>query len=105
MVSTYRLEVDLPNTDGRLKPGMLAKLRILRRSVEGAVTVPLFAVMRSDGGMHAFIYDDGTARRREVAGGIIDGDRQQILSGLAPGDLLIVKGQRELEDGQKVSLP
>jgi hypothetical protein len=40
-----------------------------------------------------------------VTTGILDGDRQQILSGLAAGDLLIVKGQRELEDGQRVSLP
>jgi multidrug efflux pump subunit AcrA (membrane-fusion protein) len=103
--STYRMEIELPNAEGRLKPGMLAKLRILRRLVEGAVTVPLFAVIRSDGGTHAFVYDNGTARRRELTPGILDGDRQQILSGLAAGDLLIVKGQRELEDGQKVSLP
>ena len=38
---------------------MLAKLRILRQFVDGAVTVPLFAVMRSNGGMHAFVYDNG----------------------------------------------
>ena len=103
--STYRLEVELPNADGRLKAGMLAKLRILRRSVDGALTAPLFALMHGNGGLHAFVYDNGVARRREVAGGIVDGDRQQILSGLAGGDLLIVKGQRDLEDGQKVSLP
>jgi len=103
--STYRLEVDLPNAAGRLKPGMLAKLRIMRTFADGAVAVPLFAVMRGNGGTHAFVYDNGAARRREVTAGIIDGDRQQIIKGLAPGDLLIVKGQRELEDGQKVSLP
>jgi len=103
--STYRLEVGLPNPDGRFKAGMLAKLRILRRSVGGAVAAPLFALLHGNGGMHAFVYDNGVARRREVAGGIVDGDRQQILSGLAGGDLLIVKGQRDLEDGQKVSLP
>lgn len=103
--STYRLEVDLPNAAGRLKPGMLAKLRILRSFVEGAVAVPLFAVLRGSAGAHAFVYESGVARRREVSVGIVDGERQQILAGLAPGELLIVKGQRELEDGQKVALP
>lgn len=103
--STYRMEIELPNAGGRLKPGMLAKLRILRRVLDGAVTAPLFALIRSEGGTHAFVYEDGTARRREVTAGILEGDRQQILSGLAAGDLLIVKGQRELEEGQKVSLP
>ncbi len=103
--STYRLEVELPNPDGALKAGMLAKLRMLRRHVDGAVAVPLFSLMHGSGGAHAFIYDNGVARRREVGVGIIDGERQQILDGLAPGELLIVKGQRDLEDGQKVSLP
>jgi membrane fusion protein (multidrug efflux system) len=103
--STYRLEVELPNADGRLKAGMLARLRILRRSVDGALTAPLFALLHGNGGLHAFVYENGVARRREVSGGIVDGERQQVLAGLAPGDLLIVKGQRDLEDGQKVSLP
>jgi membrane fusion protein (multidrug efflux system) len=102
--STYRLEVELSNPDGRLKSGMLAKLRILRRSVDGAITAPLFALMHG-GGAHAFVYENGVARRREVRLGIVDGERQQVLEGLAPGDLLIVKGQRDLEDGQRVSLP
>ena len=103
--STYRLEVELPNAGGRLKAGMLAKLRILRRSLDRAVTAPLFALLHGNGGLHAFVYENGVARRREVSAGIVDGDRQQILQGLEPGDLLIVKGQRDLEDGQKVSLP
>lgn len=103
--STYRLEVDLPNGGGRLKAGMLARLRLLRRGFEGAIAAPLFAVMRGAEGAHVFVYDGGTAQRRAVSAGVVDGDRQQILAGLAPGELLIVKGQRELEDGQKVSLP
>lgn len=102
--STYRLEVELPNADGRLRAGMLAKLRVLRRSIEGTLTAPLFALMHG-GGLHVFVYDNGIARRREVTAGIVDADRQQITAGLAPGELLIVKGQRDLEDGQKVSLP
>ena len=40
-----------------------------------------------------------------MTAGILDGDRLQILAGSAAGDLLIVKGQRELEDGQRVALP
>jgi multidrug efflux pump subunit AcrA (membrane-fusion protein) len=103
--STYRLEVELPNADGRLRAGMLAQLRLLRREVTGAVAAPLFAVMRSGGASHAYVLEDGVARRREVVTGIVNGDRVEIRSGLAAGDRLIVKGQRDLEDGQKVALP
>jgi len=61
--------------------------------------------MRSDGSSRAYVFEEGLARRREVVTGIVNADRVEVVSGLAPGDLLIVKGQRDLEDGQKVALP
>jgi len=103
--STYRLEVDLPNDDGALKPGMLARLRLLRQGLDGAVTAPVFAVITEGKDSFVMLYEEGVARRHEVATGIVDGNRVQITSGLAEGRLLIVKGQRVLEDGQRVALP
>ena len=49
--------------------------------------------------------DEGTARRRTVKTGIVEEERVQIVEGIAPGDLVVVKGQRDLEDGQAVALP
>lgn len=103
--STYRFEVDLANDDDRLRPGMLARLNILRRSMDTALSVPVFAVVSAGGGTVLYVYSEGTARRRIVATGVVDGDRIEIATGLEAGDLVIVKGQRDLEDGQKVSLP
>jgi len=103
--STYRLEVDLPNADDLLKAGMLARLRLLRQGFDGAVTAPVFAVVAEGKRSYLFLYDGGTARRREVTTGIVDGDRVQITWGLDEGERLIVKGQRDLEDGQQVALP
>lgn len=103
--STYRVEVELPNPGGALRPGMLAKLRLLRRASDAAVVVPLFAVIRGGGRAYAFVAEEGVARRREVETGIVNGDRVEVVSGLAHGELLVVKGQRDLEDGLKVELP
>jgi RND family efflux transporter MFP subunit len=103
--STYRLEVDLPNEDGTLRPGMLARLRLLRREIDGTMTAPVFAVVSEGRRSFVFLYAEGVARRREVSTGIVDGERVEIVSGLEEAEFLIVKGQRGLEDGQKVSLP
>lgn len=103
--STYRLEVDLPNDDGSLKPGMLARLRLLRQGVDESVTAPVFAVITEGKDSFVMLYEEGVARRREVTTGIVDGNRVEITSGLEAGEFLIVKGQRALEDGQRVALP
>jgi RND family efflux transporter MFP subunit len=103
--STYRLEVDLPNEDGALRPGMLARLRLLRQEIEGNMTAPVFAVISEGRRSFVFLYAGGVARRREVSTGIVDGERVEVVTGLEEGEFLIVKGQRDLEDGQKVSLP
>ena len=103
--STYRMEVDLENGDGLLRPGMLARLRLLRQAIDGAITVPVFAVISGEEDSYVFLHDDGIARRRTVITGIINGDRVQVAAGVEPGELVIVKGQRDLEDGQTVALP
>ncbi len=103
--NTYRLEVELRNAERILKPGMLARLSLLRQAFDDAVAVPLYAVVNEEGGSQVFVYEEGLARRRRVKTGIIDGDRVQITDGLSPGERLIVKGQRDLEDGQKVAAP
>lgn len=103
--STYRMEVDLANGDGLLRPGMLARLRLLRQGIDGAISVPVFAVISGEEDSYLFLYEDGIARRRTVRTGIINGDRVQVAAGVAPGELVIVKGQRDLEDGQSIVLP
>jgi RND family efflux transporter MFP subunit len=103
--STYRLEVDLPNGEKALRPGMLAELRLLRQGVDDALLVPAFAVMSGTEGPYLFVYEEGVARRRAVVTGIVEGERIQVTEGVSPGDAVIVKGQRDLEDGQGVSLP
>ena len=103
--STYRVEVGLANDDGLLRPGMLARLRLLRQGLDEAVTVPVFAVISGEKESFLFVYRDGVVQRRAVSTGIFDEDRVQILDGIVPGDLVVVKGQRDLADGQGVKLP
>ncbi|WP_071161814.1 efflux RND transporter periplasmic adaptor subunit [Halodesulfovibrio aestuarii] len=101
---TFPVRIIVKNTDGRIRPGMIARASFVRRSLRDIVSVPLFSVIDKGGERIAFIEKDGVAEARTVTLGVIDGDRVQILAGLNVGENLIIAGQREVEDGVKVDV-
>jgi membrane fusion protein (multidrug efflux system) len=102
---TFLVRTVVDNPDNRIRPGMIGRTAFLRRVIPEAVTAPLFALVDKSGERVVFVARDGVAESRTVGIGVIEGDRVQIVSGLAAGELLIVKGQTEVEDGTRVGLP
>lgn len=101
---TFQVRVVVDNADGTIRPGMIARGAFLRRMIENAVTAPLFTVQDKGGERVVFVEQDGVAQARTVRLGIIEGDRVQVLDGLAAGDRLIVAGHVEVEDGTRVNV-
>ncbi len=88
-----------------VKQGSLARLAIILERHDNAVVIPAYAVVARPGGkLVAFVVEDGTAKERLIQPGIESGDRLEILSGLAPGEQLIVRGQERLKDGAEVKV-
>lgn len=89
-----------------LAPGMFGRVRLIVESIPDAVTVPVQAVIVTPAGAKvAFVATDGKAAQRQVQTGIEEGGRVQILSGLKPGEQVIVSGQEKLKDGAEIRLP
>ncbi len=111
---TLGLEAELDNKDGRLRPGMLARVEIPRRTIPDALMVPLEAIVDLEDRKVVYVAvggsgggsDSGTAEieRREVALGPILGDRVVIERGLAAGDRVVVEGQGRVAPGQTVEV-
>ncbi len=101
---TFTARVVVDNSDGRIRPGMLARVTLLKQVVDDALVVPLFAVVDKGGEYLVFVVEDGVARARTVTFGVVAQDRVQIVSGLEPGDRVVVSGQTEIEDGTRVAL-
>ncbi len=101
---TFPVELLLDNRRGELRPGMVARVRLLHPPREDAIVVPLDAVLRRSGGFVAFVVEGGVARERRVEPGARAGGRVLVRRGLAPGDLLVVAGQRDLADGRPVTV-
>jgi len=94
-----RLRVELPNPDGFLKPGMFATVELDALLAPSAVLVPDSAVLRSGVRNTVFVaLDKGRFEPRTIALGVRSADnRYQVLSGLQPGEKVVVSGQFMLD--------
>ncbi|MGA7342309.1 MAG: efflux RND transporter periplasmic adaptor subunit [Terracidiphilus sp.] len=102
--TTVEVWIKVDNQSGTLKVGTPVKLSLTGTSIAQAWKVPKSAVLTADDGSKSVmvVASDGTAHRKPVALGITDGEEVQVLSGLAPSDLVITGGAYGLDEGTKV---
>jgi RND family efflux transporter MFP subunit len=87
---TGRIRLELPNTDGLLKPGMYARIRLDAPALESTPVVPRSAVLSTGTRSLAFVRSgDGTLVPREVTLGRTVGRDVQVLAGLTPGERVV----------------
>jgi membrane fusion protein, multidrug efflux system len=105
---TFPIEIVVPNPGAGLKPGMVANVRVARGSLEQALVVPQEAVIRTESGYVTFVAREVAgelrAEARPVALGATQGNRVVIISGLAPGDRVVVVGQNQLAAGDRLQI-
>ncbi|MDV6331005.1 efflux RND transporter periplasmic adaptor subunit [Asticcacaulis sp. 201] len=92
---THRLPVraEITNTDGALKPEMFASFDISGDRTQTALAIPVDAVIREGDQARVWVVDtDRTAHCRPVTLGLVNSGFAQILTGLAPGERVVVKG-------------
>jgi len=102
---TAQMEIEVPNPGFRLKPGMYARVRLTLERRPNALTVPRNAVVDLEGKRGVFFVNEGVAKFMEVATGLTDGERMEILSGLDENQRVITTGALALRDGDRVALP
>lgn len=100
----FQMEIRLPNPGQLLKSGMFARVKVTVQRQSGVVVIPYDAVVTAGEQRVVFVAEGSVARSRPVQLGLREGDKVAILRGLAPGELVVVQGQNELKDGQKVSV-
>lgn len=101
---TFRMELSVENTEGRIKPGMMARVSLRRRETQGAMAVPLQALIPNQGQYVAYVVVDGRAVRRVVKLSTVVDTLAVVQSGLRPGDGVVIEGQRLAADGMSVKV-
>ncbi len=89
------------NTDGQIKPGMFAKVSIEIDRTEPTIVVPGDAIKN---GSIAVVLPEGTSENREVKTGKADARGIQVLSGIQPGEKVIVLSYSPVKPGSKVNI-
>lgn len=101
-----QIEIDIPNPDERLKPGMFVRVRLQFEQIENATVVPVAALVTRNEQQGVFAVDKqrNTAKFVPVTVGVTNKDIAQIISPPLSG-AVVTLGQHLLEDGASITLP
>ena len=100
----YRLELELANPDGDLLPGMFLRAQVVKTVVPDAFSIPIYSVITRNNEQFVFVVRDGVVHKQPVVLGIMEKWMIQAAEGLKAGDMLVIDGHREVEEGQPVNV-
>lgn len=109
---TFSIEVSVPNTSRRLRPGSFVKAKVLTRQEDQALTVPEEAVVRFAGVIKVYVVENDQARIVPVRLGevvdVVEGDRPrrwiEVTGPIKPGARVVTSGQSMLADQTPVQI-
>jgi multidrug efflux system membrane fusion protein len=91
--------------NGALRPGSFAEITVPVSSERTAAVIPQTAIRPSERGFIAFVVENETAVERILTLGMRTVDGQvEVLSGLKPGEILVIRGAEALRDGAPVQI-
>jgi len=101
---TMETEVDVPNTNLTLVPGMYAEANLTLDHRLKALAVPLMAISTQGDKSTVFVVDsDNKVEQRQIKLGIQTANRAEVLTGLQDGDLVVVGNRSQVQQGLKVT--
>src|SRR5262249_56122244 len=88
----------------RLLPGMFAQVQVVAAQKPDAIVVPREAIVQQGTSPVVFVNNNGKAEQRQVQTGMSDNTNIEIVSGVAPGEQVVVVGQNSLHDGTPIQV-
>jgi multidrug efflux system membrane fusion protein len=101
---TLKLRATFENAKGTLFPNQFVNARLLVQEKRGVTLLPTAAVQRNAQATYVYLVKpDSTVTVRPITIGTTEGDDSEIVSGLAPGDVVVATGVDKLQEGSRVS--
>ena len=102
---TVKLKGAFANSQLLLFPNQFVNVRLRLETIADALVIPTAAVQRGAPGNYVYVVQaDGTVTMRVPKLGITEGDRVQVLDGLAAGDRVVIDGTDKLREGARVEV-
>ena len=102
---TFPVEVIIDNSSQKVRPGMFARATV-NFGDANHVIVPDEALVKQIGAgdRYVYVYKDGKVYYNKVELGKHIGTNYEIISGVQPGDEVVIAGQSRLADGKEVEV-
>jgi membrane fusion protein (multidrug efflux system) len=101
---TMTVEVDIPNPDGLLNPGMYGTMRLPIGNPHPALIVPTSALVFDAAGLRVAVVKDNTAHFVDIKAGRDYGTSIEVTDGITPTDQVIDNPGEQVADGTKVQI-
>lgn len=102
---TSEARAEIPNPDGRLRPGQFVRVTLTGATRPDAVLIPQRAVLEGPQGKFVYVVDEkSTAQARPVEVGEWAGSDWIITGGLKPGERVIIDGVMRIGPGAPVKI-
>lgn len=99
---TLGVEMEIPNKEGFLKPGMYARVELVIDHHPGAILIHGEAVSNEGDIPVVYVVANGVVDKRTIALGVGEGTLVEVTKGLAGDELVIVEGKELVRNGQRV---
>lgn len=101
---TLLTEIDVPNPDGMLRPGIYCTVDLFIPRKTPSVIVPADAIVFDENGLHVAVVSDGVVRMRKISIARDFGKEVEVHDGVKPGDQVILNLALTLTEGSRVSV-
>jgi membrane fusion protein, multidrug efflux system len=100
---TIKLRAQFENENRTLYPNQFVNIRLLLDTHKDVTTMSTSGIQRGVPGTFVYLVNaDSTVSVRPVKLGVTDGDRVEVISGVVPGDRIVIDGADKLREGAKV---
>jgi RND family efflux transporter MFP subunit len=101
---TLLTEIDVPNPDGALNPGIYCTVDLFIPRKTPSMIIPADAVVFDQNGLHVVVVQNGTAHLQKITIARDFGKQVEVHDGVKPGDQVILNPTVNLADGSKVTI-
>ena len=101
---TIKVTVKVTDYPPGVRPGDFTEVRMITDQRENALLLPSVALIEERGQHYLFFEENNKAVRKKVAAGYTIGNKTEIISGVNVSDRIVVKGQRNLNDGNALKV-
>jgi multidrug efflux pump subunit AcrA (membrane-fusion protein) len=101
---TLLAEIDVPNPDGELNPGIYCTVELSIPRKTPTMIVPADAVVFDQSGVHVAVVDNGAAHLQKITIARDFGTEVEVHDGVRPGDQVILNPRVDLAEGSRVAV-